>query len=67
MPYSRDIVDSMTEVNYVTELNTGITAKLGIKHGDKVDECDDRADEPTDHTTFEIIGSANARYAEIAI
>ncbi|MDP9809505.1 hypothetical protein J2W42_002357 [Rhizobium tibeticum] len=51
----------------MTELNTGITAKLGIKHGDKVDECDDRADEPTDHTTFEIIGSANARYAEIAI
>ncbi|CDM57606.1 putative conserved protein [Rhizobium favelukesii] len=42
MPYSRDIIDSMTEVRYVTELNAGITAKLGIKPGDKVDECDNR-------------------------
>jgi hypothetical protein len=32
----------MTEVKYVIELNAGITAKLGIRPGDKVDECDDR-------------------------
>ncbi|WP_431322539.1 DUF192 domain-containing protein [Rhizobium sp. YTU87027] len=36
VPYSRDIIDSMTEVKYVIELNAGVTAKLGIKPGDKV-------------------------------
>ncbi|MBZ9788714.1 DUF192 domain-containing protein [Rhizobium sp. 3T7] len=35
VPYSRDIIDSMTEVKYVIELNAGVTAKLGIKPGDK--------------------------------
>ncbi|MBD9455168.1 DUF192 domain-containing protein [Rhizobium sp. RHZ02] len=36
VPYSEDIIDSMTEVKYVIELNAGVTAKLGIKPGDKV-------------------------------
>ncbi|EPE98378.1 DUF192 domain-containing protein [Rhizobium grahamii] len=36
VPYSQDIIDSMTEVKYVIELNAGVTAKLGIKPGDKV-------------------------------
>ncbi len=36
VPYSRDIIDSMTEVNYVVELNAGTSAKLGIKIGDRV-------------------------------
>jgi uncharacterized membrane protein (UPF0127 family) len=36
VPFSRDIIDSVTEVKYVVELNAGITAKLGIKAGDKV-------------------------------
>ncbi|RDJ12439.1 DUF192 domain-containing protein [Rhizobium grahamii] len=36
VPYSQDIIDSMTEVKYVIELNGGVTAKLGIKPGDKV-------------------------------
>ncbi|MDQ0563527.1 uncharacterized membrane protein (UPF0127 family) [Rhizobium mesoamericanum] len=36
VPYSQDIIDSLTEVKYVIELNAGITAKLGIRPGDKV-------------------------------
>ncbi|KQV80048.1 DUF192 domain-containing protein [Rhizobium sp. Root1220] len=36
VPYSEDIIDSMAEVKYVVELNAGVTAKLGIKPGDKV-------------------------------
>jgi len=36
VPYSQEIIDSMTEVKYVIELNAGVTAKLGIKPGDKV-------------------------------
>ncbi len=36
VPYSQDIIDSMTEVKYVIELNAGVTARLGIKPGDKV-------------------------------
>jgi len=36
VPYSQDIIDSMTDVKYVIELNAGITAKLGIKPGDRV-------------------------------
>lgn len=36
VPYSRDIIDSVNEVKYVVELNAGVTAKLGIKSGDKV-------------------------------
>lgn len=36
VPYSRDIIDSMTDVKYVVELNAGIVGKLGIKVGDKV-------------------------------
>ena len=36
VPYSRDIIDSVTEVKYVLELNAGATAKLGIKPGDRV-------------------------------
>ena len=36
VPYSEDIIDSMTEVKYVIELNAGVTAKLGIKPCDKV-------------------------------
>lgn len=38
----QDIIEPMTEVKSVIELNAGITAKLGIGSGDKVDECDDR-------------------------
>ena len=36
VPYSQDIIDSITDVKYVIELNAGITAKLGIKPGDRV-------------------------------
>ncbi|MBB3542182.1 DUF192 domain-containing protein [Rhizobium sp. BK399] len=36
VPYSQEVIDSMTEVKYVIELNAGVTAKLGIKPGDKV-------------------------------
>ncbi len=36
VPYSEDIIDSMTSVKYVIELNAGVTAKLGIKTGDRV-------------------------------
>ncbi|CDM57602.1 MULTISPECIES: DUF192 domain-containing protein [Rhizobium] len=36
VPYSQDIIDSMTEVKYVIELNAGVIAKLGIQPGDKV-------------------------------
>jgi uncharacterized protein len=36
IPYSQDIIDSITDVKYVIELNAGITAKLGIKPGDRV-------------------------------
>jgi uncharacterized membrane protein (UPF0127 family) len=36
VPYSEDIIDSMSPVKYVIELNAGAVAKLGIKQGDKV-------------------------------
>ncbi|MBA8831446.1 DUF192 domain-containing protein [Rhizobium leguminosarum] len=36
VPYSRDIIDSMSAVKYVVELNAGIVAKLGIKPGDRI-------------------------------
>jgi uncharacterized membrane protein (UPF0127 family) len=36
VPYSEDIIDSMSPVKYVIELNAGVVAKLGIKQGDKV-------------------------------
>lgn len=36
VPYSRDVIDSMTDVKYVIELNAGVVGKLGIKTGDKV-------------------------------
>lgn len=35
-PYSRDIIDSMSPVKYVVELNAGIVGKLGIKVGDRI-------------------------------
>ncbi|ANK85541.1 MULTISPECIES: DUF192 domain-containing protein [Rhizobium] len=35
-PYSRDIIDSMSPVKYVVELNAGIVGKLGIKPGDRI-------------------------------
>ncbi|WP_184460365.1 DUF192 domain-containing protein [Rhizobium aethiopicum] len=35
-PYSRDIIDSMSPVKYVVELNAGIVTKLGIKPGDRI-------------------------------
>lgn len=35
-PYSRDIIDSMSPVKYVVELNAGIVDKLGIKVGDRI-------------------------------
>lgn len=35
-PYSRDIIDSMSEVKYVLELNAGVVSKLGIKPGDRI-------------------------------
>jgi uncharacterized membrane protein (UPF0127 family) len=36
VPFSRDIIDSVTDVKYVLELNAGASAKLGIKSGDTV-------------------------------
>jgi uncharacterized protein len=36
VPYSEDIIDSMSSVKYVVELNAGVVKKLGIKVGDKV-------------------------------
>jgi len=36
VPFSRDIIDSVTDVKYVLELNAGAAAKLGIKSGDTV-------------------------------
>jgi uncharacterized protein len=36
VPYSRDIIDSVTAVKYVIELNAGAAAKLGLKAGDMV-------------------------------
>ncbi|QFY60509.1 DUF192 domain-containing protein [Rhizobium grahamii] len=36
VPYSEDIIDSVTAVKYVVELNAGVTAKLGIKPGDRM-------------------------------
>ncbi|TLX12253.1 DUF192 domain-containing protein [Rhizobium sp. MHM7A] len=35
-PYSRDIIDSMSEVKYVLELNAGVVSKFGIKPGDRI-------------------------------
>ncbi|MBB2687423.1 UNVERIFIED_ORG: hypothetical protein GGE64_000615 [Rhizobium etli] len=35
-PYSRDIIDSMSPVKYVVELNAGIVDKFGIKVGDRI-------------------------------
>ncbi|AJC79125.1 hypothetical protein IE4803_CH01921 [Rhizobium etli bv. phaseoli str. IE4803] len=35
-PYSRDIIDSMSPVQYVVELNAGIVGKFGIKVGDRI-------------------------------
>ncbi|MBX5171393.1 DUF192 domain-containing protein [Rhizobium sp. NZLR1b] len=35
-PYSRDIIDSMSKVKYVVELNAGIASKFGIKPGDRI-------------------------------
>ncbi|OWO94744.1 hypothetical protein B5E41_13485 [Rhizobium esperanzae] len=35
-PYSRDIIDSMSPVKYVVELNAGIVGKLGIEPGDRI-------------------------------
>jgi uncharacterized membrane protein (UPF0127 family) len=35
-PYSRDIIDSMSPVKYVVELNAGIVTKFGIKPGDRI-------------------------------
>ncbi|WP_112941750.1 MULTISPECIES: DUF192 domain-containing protein [unclassified Rhizobium] len=36
VPYSRDIIDSVSPVKYVIELNAGAAAKLGLKAGDRV-------------------------------
>jgi uncharacterized membrane protein (UPF0127 family) len=36
VPFSRDIIDSKTAVNFVLELNAGRAQALGIKAGDKV-------------------------------
>ena len=35
-PYSREIIDSMSPVKYVVELNAGIVGKFGIKPGDRI-------------------------------
>ncbi|MBX4926124.1 DUF192 domain-containing protein [Rhizobium binae] len=35
-PYSRDIIDSMSPVKYVVELNAGVVGKLGIEVGDRI-------------------------------
>ncbi|MBX5152318.1 DUF192 domain-containing protein [Rhizobium lentis] len=35
-PYLREIIDSMSPVKYVVELNAGIVGKFGIKPGDRI-------------------------------
>ncbi|MBX5132487.1 DUF192 domain-containing protein [Rhizobium lentis] len=35
-PYSREIIDSMSPVKYVVELNAGTVGKFGIKPGDRI-------------------------------